>query len=63
MTGETRYCDRFKGAVEEVNNARVWAGFHFRSADQDGSKLGRKVVRFVVTNIFQPVGSRSVAFA
>ena len=55
VTGETRSYDRFKDAVEEVNNARVWAGFHFRYADEDGSKLGRKVARFVVTNFFQPV--------
>jgi hypothetical protein len=55
VTGETRYYDRFKDAAEEVNNARVWAGFHFRYADEDGSKLGRKVARFVVTNFFQPL--------
>jgi hypothetical protein len=55
VTGETRYYDRFKDAVEEVNNARVWAGFHFRYADEDGSKLGRKVARFVVTNFFRPL--------
>jgi hypothetical protein len=55
VTGETRYYDRFKDTVEEVNNARVWAGFHFRYADEDGSKLGRKVARFVVTNFFLPL--------
>jgi hypothetical protein len=55
VTGETRYYDRFKDVVEEVNNARVWAGFHFRYADEDGSKLGRKVARFVVGNFFQPL--------
>ena len=55
VTGEARYYDRFKDAVEEVNNARVWAGFHFRYADEDGSKLGRKVARFVVTRFFQPL--------
>ena len=55
VTGETRYYDRFKDVVEEVNNARVWAGFHFRYADEDGSKLGRKVARFVVKNFFQPL--------
>jgi hypothetical protein len=54
-TGETRYYDRFKDAVEEVNNARVWAGFHFRYADEDGSRLGRKIARFVVMNFFQPL--------
>jgi hypothetical protein len=55
VSGETRYYDRFKDTVEEVNNARVWAGFHFRYADEDGSKLGRKVARFVVTTFFQPL--------
>jgi hypothetical protein len=55
VTGETRYYDRFKDVVAEVNDARVWAGFHFRYADEDGSKLGRKVARFVVRNFFQQV--------
>jgi hypothetical protein len=55
VTGETRYYDRFKDVVEEVNNARVWAGFHFRYSDEDGSKLGRKVGRFVAANFFQRV--------
>jgi hypothetical protein len=55
VTGQTRHYDRFKDVVEEVNNARVWAGFHFRYADEDGSKLGRKVAHFVVTNFFLPL--------
>ena len=41
--------------VADVNNARVWAGFHFRYAQEDGSRLGRNVARFVVTNFFQPL--------
>ena len=55
VTGETRYYTRFREVVAEVNNARVWAGFHFRYAQEDGSKLGRKVARFVVRNYFQPL--------
>lgn len=55
VTGETRYYDRFKDVVQEVNRARVWAGFHFRNSDQEGSTLGRKVGRFVVKNFFQPL--------
>jgi len=55
VTGETRHYQRFKDTVQEVNNARVWAGFHFRYADEDGSKLGRKVALFVVRNFFQPL--------
>ena len=30
VTGETRHYTKFKDVVTEVNNARVWAGFHFR---------------------------------
>ena len=55
VTGETRYYNHFKEVVDEVNNARVWAGFHFRFSQEDGSKLGRKVGRFVVKNFFQPL--------
>ena len=55
VTGETRHYDRLKDVVQEVNHARVWAGFHFRNSDQEGSALGRKVGRFVVRNFFQPL--------
>jgi hypothetical protein len=54
VTGETRRYHRLKDAVREVNQARVWAGFHFRNSDQEGSTLGRKVGRFVAKNLFQP---------
>ena len=40
VTGGTRYYDQFRDVVEEVNNARVWAGFHFRFSQEDGSRLG-----------------------
>jgi hypothetical protein len=55
VTGETRYYKRPREVVEEVNNARVWAGFHFRYSQEDGSRLGRKVARVVVRNFFQPL--------
>jgi hypothetical protein len=54
-TGETRHYDRLKDVVKEVNNARVWAGFHFMNSDQDGSTLGRKVGRYVTHNFFRPL--------
>jgi hypothetical protein len=55
VTGETRHYRRFRDVVEEVNNARVWAGFHFRYSQEDGTRLGRRVARFVVRNCFQPL--------
>ena len=55
VTGETRSYRRVGEVVAEVNNARVWAGFHFRYSQEDGTRLGRRVARFVVRNFFQPL--------
>lgn len=41
--GVTRSYRRFSEMTEEVDNARVWGGIHFRSADRDGSEVGRKI--------------------
>ena len=42
-------------AAHRVLAGRVWAGFHFRYSQEDGSRLGRKVGRFVARNFFQPL--------
>jgi hypothetical protein len=55
VTGETRHYKRFRDAAAEVNNARVWAGFHFRYSQEDGSRIGQRVARFIVRNYFQPL--------
>jgi hypothetical protein len=60
VTGETRYYDTPEDVVQEVDRARVWAGFHFRSSDQEGSVLGRRVGRFVTRHFFQPLGCHQV---
>jgi hypothetical protein len=41
--GVTRSYRRFSELTAEVDNARVWGGIHFRSADVDGSEIGRKI--------------------
>jgi hypothetical protein len=38
----------FSEVVDEVVDARIWSGFHFRTADEVGARLGRQVSRFVV---------------
>jgi DNA-binding winged helix-turn-helix (wHTH) protein len=48
---ETRYFDRFSAPPEEITDARVWAGLHFRTADVQVQKLGMNVAEH-----FQPVG-------
>jgi hypothetical protein len=59
-TGETRQYDGLRDVVQEVNRARVLAGFHFWSSDQEGSELGRKVGRYVVRRFFQPLGRNAL---
>jgi len=51
----TRSFDRFSDVLNEVIDARVWAGIHFRTADVQGSVLGKKVAQYLKKNYFQPV--------
>jgi hypothetical protein len=46
--GMTRSYAKFSELTEEVDNARVWGGIHFRSADRDGSEVGRKIGEIVM---------------
>jgi hypothetical protein len=54
--GETRHFDRFSDALEEITEARIWAGLHYRFADVQAQILGRNVADYMANNYFQPVG-------
>jgi hypothetical protein len=54
ITGKTRVYDHLHDVVTDVNQARVFAGFHFFNSDEEGSTLGRKVSHYVVEHFFQP---------
>jgi hypothetical protein len=53
MPGVVRSFDSFSAALEEVKNARIFAGIHFRSATADGQTLGASVAQFVLANAVQ----------
>jgi hypothetical protein len=53
MIGVTRNYRSFSEALEEVKNARVFAGIHFRTATEDGQKLGNDVARYILEHSFQ----------
>jgi PAP2 superfamily len=40
--------------TEEVANARVWAGFHYRSSTRVGTDMGLRIGEYVVNNAMQP---------
>jgi hypothetical protein len=55
MPGVTRVFPSFSAAIEEVRNARVFVGIHFRTACNDGAQLGSSVANYVFNHSFQPV--------
>jgi hypothetical protein len=53
----TRTFGTFSQALDEIVEARIWAGLHFRAADVQGRDLGINVANFMADNYFQPVGN------
>jgi hypothetical protein len=41
--------------MRDVDDARVWAGLHWRHSMHHGDQIGRKVARYVTGNFFRPV--------
>jgi hypothetical protein len=52
----TRTFGSFSQALDEIVEARIWAGLHFRTADVQGRDIGTNVANFMADNYFQPVG-------
>jgi PAP2 superfamily len=55
MIGVTRDFRGFTQALNEVKNARIVAGIHFRFSCDDGQALGSKVANWVLDNALLPV--------
>ncbi len=55
MPGVERSFRSFTSALNEVKNARIFAGIHFRSATDDGTALGASVASYVLENAMQRV--------
>lgn len=54
---QPRHFERFSQALQEIVNARVWGGIHFRTADTQGVTLGRRVAEWERKHYFKPVDS------
>jgi hypothetical protein len=53
VTGEERFFRRARDVVDEVVEARMLLGLHFRSADEDGAEIGRKIARQIRSRWFK----------
>jgi hypothetical protein len=51
-TGSTRHYSRFTDVIDDVIEARILGGLHFRRADVNGAMLGQSVADYVDKNFF-----------
>jgi hypothetical protein len=52
--GVIRTWDRIGDYVEEVSNARVWGGIHYRTSAKVAQEMGRKIGRLAITTVIVP---------
>jgi hypothetical protein len=57
--GVTRRWTNMTAFTEEVANARIWAGFHYRFSTEVGTQMGRQIGEYVVKNVMEPVVTSS----
>ena len=50
LSGITRQWDTFSEGVDEVIDARVYSGIHFRTSDEVGARMGRQIAQFASTH-------------
>ena len=55
VTIPPRHFDRFSNALKEIIDARVWGGIHFRTADVQGTVIGKKVAHWMRKHYFEPL--------
>ena len=61
LSGITRQWSTFDEAVNEVIDARVYSGIHYRNSDEVGARQGRQVAQFVITHALKPCrGKRKI---
>jgi hypothetical protein len=57
--GITRRWTTMTAYTEEVANARIWAGFHYRFSTRIGTELGLQIGEYVVNRVMQPAVTAS----
>ena len=55
LLGVTRSFSSFSAALDEVADARVFAGIHYRTACVDGQASGTEVANYILENSLQPI--------
>ena len=58
--GDRHYAD-VEDLQDEVGNARIWGGIHYRSAVEDGIEIGKRTAHQVLAHHFQKSSSKAAA--
>jgi hypothetical protein len=43
---QKRHFERFSEVIDEIIEARIWGGIHFRTANTQGAEIGKDVARW-----------------
>ena len=54
LTNPTRSYGTFSQALDEVGDARVYGGMHYRNSTRKGAKIGKQASRYMTSRFFQP---------
>src|SRR5262245_8486651 len=57
--GVTHRWTNMTAFTDEVANARIWSGFHYRFSTRTGTDMGLKIGEYVVKSVMQPVATNS----
>jgi hypothetical protein len=55
VPGVTHRWTNLRSLVTEVSEARIWAGFHYRSSTEVGIDMGRRLGEYTIANFMQPI--------
>jgi len=57
--GVTHRWSNMTAFTEEIANARIWSGFHYRFSTRVGTEMGLQIGEYVAKNVMQPVAASS----
>jgi hypothetical protein len=56
--GVTHQWNNLGNFTDEVSNARIWSGFHYRTSARTGTAMGREVGRYVALHFAPPQATK-----
>jgi PAP2 superfamily len=59
VAGLTRSFTRFSRAIDQIVDARIWSGIHFRTADEQGARMGKQIAKWRDQHYFRPIGDHT----